>query len=318
MITIVAPVYNEENNIEEFYKRLKYIMKNIKEKHEIILVNDGSTDNTLEILNNLQKKDATVRIINFTRNFGHQAAIFAGMEYSSGDVIITLDSDLQDPPELIPKLIEKYKEGYDIVYAKRKKRNGEKFTKKLTAYLYYRILNLLSDINIPNDVGDYRLITKEVCEQIINMNDKNLYIRGMIAWTGYKSTFVMYERNERNQGKTKYTLTKMLNLAINGITSFSGKPLRISIHIGILTLIITTIYIIYALINKYYNNTVSGWTSIIAFTGYLGSIILINLGIQGIYISKIYTEINQRPLYIIKKKDMLYGKKRIYKNVKSL
>lgn len=297
-ISVVAPVYNEELLINEFYTRTKLVLEDLKEDYEIILVNDGSKDNSINIMLEIASKDTKVKVINFIRNFGHQSAIYAGIKEAIGDVIITIDSDLQDQPELIPSLIAKHKEGYDIVYAKRNHREGETIFKRLTAYMYYRILNSLSDTELPVDVGDYRLITKRVKDCLMTMPEKSLYLRGLIAWTGFPSTYVLYNRDARKAGKTNYTLKKMINLALNGITSFSDKPLKLSIMLGFITSVVTTVYMLYTIFAKLIGLTVTGWASMIILEGYIGSMVLIGLGIQGIYLSKIFTELKQRPLYI--------------------
>lgn len=297
-ISVVAPVYNEEKLIYEFYERTSKTLRGLTGDYEIILVNDGSKDKSKEIMLEISSKDTKVKVINFIRNFGHQSAIYAGIKESKGDVIITIDSDLQDQPELIPELINKHKEGYDIVYAKRNRRKGETIFKRLTAYIYYRLLNSLSDTELPVDVGDYRLITKRVKKCLMDMPEKSLYLRGLIAWTGFPSACVLYDRDERKAGQTNYTLKKMINLALNGITSFSDKPLKLSIFLGFFTSILTTIYMIYVLVCKAFGLTVTGWASMIILDGYIGAMILIGLGIQGIYISKIYAELKSRPLYI--------------------
>ncbi len=226
-ISIVVPMYNEEEVAMEFYNRVTAVLKNTLLPYEIIIVNDGSRDKTLDIIMNLMENDEHIKIINFSRNFGHQAAITAGIENATGDAIITIDADLQDPPEVIIDLINEYKNGYDIVYAKRKSRKKDTFFKRYTAQIYYKILNKLSDIKIPENVGDFRLISKRVQEVFVKLPEKDRYIRGIFAWMGFKQAIVEFDRQPRFAGKTKYPLSKMIKLAMSGIIGFSTKPLRL-------------------------------------------------------------------------------------------
>lgn len=301
MYSLVVPLYNEELVINESYKRLKEIMDSCKESYEIIFINDGSKDNTEKLATEICKKDSNIKLINFSRNFGHQSAITAGMELSTGSAVIIIDADLQDPPEIILQMIEKWKEGYDVVYGKRIQRHGETFFKKFTSKIYYRTLNKLTNMDIPKDTGDFRLIDRKVCNVLNSLPEKNRYVRGLISWLGFKQIGVDFIRNERFAGNTKYSISKMIKLAIDGITSFSYKPLKIASIIGMFTSIMGFIYLLVILFQKIFTNTtLQGWTSIIAINIIFDGIILLVLGIIGEYIGRIYDEAKGRPIYIIK------------------
>jgi len=305
VITITVPVYNEETVVREFYERVKSMIKTLKNhSFELLFINDGSKDNTLKYLQEIAERDSSVRIIDFSRNFGHQAAIFAGIENANCDAAIIIDGDLQDPPEVIPQMIKKWEQGYEVVYGKRIKREGESLFKRLTAFIFYRFINMLSDIEIPKDVGDFRLIDKKVINVLKTQNEKNIFIRGLISWIGFRQTFVEYERDKRYAGNTKYPLIKMLNFAFDGITSFSTKPLRMSMLLGFICIIISMGLIIYTLIMKYAypDMVISGWTSLFIAVIFFGGIQLFTIGVVGEYIGKVYRETKNRPLYIIREK----------------
>lgn len=298
-ISVVVPMYNEQEVANEFYNRMTNVLNQISFDYELIIVNDGSRDKTLDIIVNLVEKDTHVKVINFSRNFGHQAAITAGIENATGDAIITIDADLQDPPELIISLINEWQKGFDIVYAKRKSRKSDTFFKKTTANLYYKILNKLSDIKIPENVGDFRLINKRVQEVFIKLPEKDRYIRGIFAWLGFKQSFVEFDRQSRFAGKTKYSFKKMLKLAISGILSFSTKPLRLILKLGLLTTFLSFLLMIYAVIVKILGYSTAGWSSLMVAITFLGGIQLLSLGIVAEYIAKIYGETKARPVYVI-------------------
>lgn len=299
IFSIVIPVYNEEAVLHEAYRRLTNVMKSYE--YELIFINDGSFDNTYEILKTLYENDEHVVLINFSRNFGHQAAITAGMDYARGDAIVIIDADMQDPPEVIETMITKWKdESFDVVYGKRIKRNGESLFKKLTAKIYYRLLNKLIDIDLPNDTGDFRLIDRKVCEAMKKLSERNRYVRGLVSWVGFRQIAVEYVRDERYAGKTKYPLRKMIRFALDGIFSFSYRPLRLATYFGSCISIISFIYLIVVLIQKMFTDTtIHGWTSTIAITLFFQGIILIILGLIGEYIGRIYDEIKNRPIYIV-------------------
>jgi glycosyltransferase involved in cell wall biosynthesis len=298
--SVVVPVYNEEAVITETYKRLAGVMASLGENYEIIFVNDGSRDKTLELAKEICDKDKRVKLISFSRNFGHQAAITAGMRYSSGAAVIVIDADLQDPPEVIPDMIRKWKEGYNVVYGRRIKREGETLFKKTTAKIFYRALNRLTDVEIPEDTGDFRLIDRNVCNVLNELPERNRYVRGLVSWTGFRQTDVKFVRQERFAGVTKYPLKKMLKFAADAIISFSNKPLRFSIYLGASASIIGIIYlaaIIYEIL--FTDKAVPGWTLAVAASLVFSGIMLIMTGILGEYISRIYDEVKGRPLYII-------------------
>lgn len=299
--SVIVPVYNEEAVLAESYRRLKNVMEQTNEHYELLFVNDGSRDRSAAILKELSERDQTVKVIDFSRNFGHQIAITAGMDYASGEAVIVIDADLQDPPELILKMIEKWKEGCDVVYAKRTKRKGESFFKKQTAALFYRILRMATDIDIPLDTGDFRLIDRQVCEEMKRLTEKNRFVRGLVSWTGFRQAAIEYVREERFAGESKYPLKKMLKLSIDGLTSFSHKPLKMAGYLGLLVSAAGFVYMLVALYLKLFtNNTVPGWTSLVVIQLFFSGFVLFILGIMGEYIGRIYDETKDRPLYIIR------------------
>lgn len=302
-ISIVVPMYYEEEVVNECYKRLTKEMIDNKFNYELIFINDGSKDRTLELLKEIALTDKKAKIINFSRNFGHQAAVTAGIKISKGDAVVIIDADLQDPPELIKDMITLWSEGYEVVYAKRKKRNGENFIKLFTAKCFYKLLNLLSEIEIPQDTGDFRLIDRKVADAFLEMPEKNRFIRGMISWTGFNQIALEYIRDERFSGNTKYTFSKMIKFAIDGIIGFSSKPLKIITTLGSISVMLSFIVLIYSLYIKFSNGNVErGWTSIIVAITFFSGVQMLSLGIIGEYISRINDEIKSRPLYIIKNK----------------
>ena len=304
-ISVIVPSFNEEKNVPLIYERLTSTLSQISDDYEIIFVNDCSKDNTLEVIKQLSKKDSHVKHISFSRNFGHQIAVSAGLDLCKGEAVVIIDADLQDPPELILEMYEKYKEGYKVVYAKRKSREGETWFKKITAKLFYRFLSAMTSIEIPVDVGDFRLIDKVIVKHLRNMPEKSKYIRGQISWIGYKQTFVEYHRDARLYGKTNYPLKKMLRLAFDGITAFSDKPLKMASAIGIISAILSLLAIVYALISHFiFDSAVSGWTSLIISVLFIGGVQLITIGIIGEYIARINNDVRNRPLYIIEEENI--------------
>lgn len=304
-ISVIVPSFNEEKNVPLIYERLTSTLSQISDDYEIIFVNDCSKDNTLEVIKQLSKKDSHVKYISFSRNFGHQIAVSAGLDLCKGEAVVIIDADLQDPPELILEMYEKYKEGYKVVYAKRKSREGETWFKKITAKLFYRFLSAMTSIEIPVDVGDFRLIDKVIVKHLRNMPEKSKYIRGQISWIGYKQTFVEYHRDARLYGKTNYPLKKMLRLAFDGITAFSDKPLKMASAIGIISAILSLLAIVYALISHFiFDSAVSGWTSLIISVLFIGGVQLITIGIIGEYIARINNDVRNRPLYIIEEENI--------------
>lgn len=304
-ISVIVPSFNEEKNVPLIYERLTSTLSQISDDYEIIFVNDCSKDNTLEVIKQLSKKDSHVKYISFSRNFGHQIAVSAGLDMCKGKAVVIIDGDLQDPPELILEMYKKYQEGYKVVYAKRKTREGETWFKKATAKLFYRFLAAMTSIEIPVDVGDFRLIDKVIVKHLRNMPEKSKYIRGQISWIGYKQTFVEYHRDARLYGKTNYPLKKMLRLAFDGITAFSDKPLKMASAIGIISAILSLLAIVYALISHFiFDSAVSGWTSLIISVLFIGGVQLITIGIIGEYIARINNDVRNRPLYIIEEENI--------------
>jgi len=303
LLSIVIPVYNEESNIDSLLKRLLPILKEYD--YEIIFVSDGSKDNTEKAVKQYAKKNTRVKLIAFTRNYGHQMALAAGYEASRGDCVITMDADLQDPPEIITKMVAKWKKGARIVYAKRdEQRNVDNFFKKQTAYLFYRFINFLSDTPIPSNVGDYRLLDREVVNFLNHLPERSRFLRGLVAWGNYPTEYVYFTREKRFSGETHYTLSKMMNFALDGITSFSTKPLRIASYLGFTTATLGFVGIIYELIRKLIHPQlyVIGWTGLFVSIMFFGGIQLITIGIIGEYVGKIYQEVQKRPQFLIKEK----------------
>ncbi|GAF25585.1 glycosyltransferases [Moorella thermoacetica Y72] len=301
--TIIIPVYNEEDVIRETYRRLTLVMQSLGEPYELLFVNDGSEDRTAEIIEVLAETDDSVRLLNFSRNFGHQIAITAGMDYARGDAIVIIDADLQDPPELIPRMIEKWQEGYEVVYARRVQRKGETLFKKWTASLFYRTLRMMTEVDIPLDTGDFRLIDRKVCDVMHGIREKSRFIRGLISWIGFRQAAIEYIREERFAGKTKYPLKKMLRLAIDGITSFSHKPLKLATYLGLALSLPSFAYLVFSLGLKIFTaGTISGGRWLITLLLLLNGVNFILLGILGEYIGRIYDETKDRPLYILRNK----------------
>lgn len=303
LLSIVIPMYFEEAVANECYKRIKEVVTKNGINHELVFVNDGSKDKTIDILKSIAEKDKAVKIIDFARNFGHQNAVTAGVLNAAGDAVVIIDADLQDPPELIIDMISKWQQGYDVVYAKRKKRKGETWFKLITAKCFYRFLAYMSEVKIPTDTGDFRLIDRKVVETFREMPERNRFIRGMISWVGYEQTYIEYERDERFAGVTKYPLKKMIKFASDGIIAFSSKPLKVVTGMGFLTIVLTFIILIYTIVaNLLGKATQPGWTSIMVAITFFGGVQMLSLGIIGEYISRIYDESKNRPLYIIKNK----------------
>lgn len=300
LVSVVVPAYYEEEVIEHCYRALTQVMRETEYDYELIFVNDGSKDRTLEILVGIAECDSAVKIIDLARNFGHQAAVSAGIHRAEGDAIVVIDADLQDPPEVIHQMLEKWEEGYEVVYGKRRKREGETFFKLVTAKYFYKFLNYMSDVDIPRDTGDFRLIDRKVAYIFNKMSEKNRFIRGLISWIGFKQTFVEYDRHERFAGETKYPLKKMIKFASDGIISFSSKPLKMIIRMGFWTVILAFGLLIYSLSAKLFGfQTESGWTSMMVAITLFSGVQLLSLGIIGEYIARIYEESRNRPLYIV-------------------
>lgn len=299
-LSIVAPVYNEELLIKEFCNRVSHVLQGMGVTYEIILVNDGSRDGTRAIIQQLVKEDPRIKAIHFSRNFGQPAATTAGIDYAKGEAIITIDTDLQDPPELIEEMFKKWKEGDEVVYAHRIKREGETWFKKVSANLFYRILNRLSSVPIPVDVGDFRLLDRKAVDTLKKMPERDRYIRGMVSWVGFKQTSVDYTRDPRTAGETKYSIRKLISMALSGILSFSYKPLRLATYLGFFSSFAGFIYIFEIFYQKLIlHQGVEGWASLMAVSLFFNGLILFILGIIGEYIGRIFTEAKHRPLYVV-------------------
>jgi len=304
-ISVVIPVFNEENNIQELYLRLIKVLNSLSDNYEIIFVDDGSIDNSFKIIKNLSLSDDKVKYIQLSRNFGHQIAVTAGLDNTSGDKVVIIDADLQDPPEVIIELYEKLLDDYDVVYAKRKERKGDSFFKKITAKIFYRILSKITSIDIPIDTGDFRIMNKKVVEVLKNMPEQNKFIRGQISWAGFRQTHINYVRVERFAGETGYNYSKMIRFAKDGITAFSDFPLKMVTLMGFLVAIIAFGVMIYALYSKYIlGGAVPGWASLMISMLFLGGVQLIGIGIIGEYIGRIASNVKNRPLYVVNQKNI--------------
>ena len=301
--SVIVPLYNEEAVVQDSYERIREVMDTTGEPYEIIFVNDGSKDSTYQKVREILKNDKNVKLISFSRNFGHQSAITAGMDYCTGQAVIVIDADLQDPPEVMLKMIEKWKEGYEVVYGKRIKRKGETLFKKATAKIFYRILSKTTDVEIPIDTGDFRLIDRKVCDALKAMPERNRYVRGLISWLGFRQTGVEFVREKRLAGETKYSMKKMFKLAWDGITAFSNAPLKLATYIGVSISAVSFLYLLVVICQKLFTDTtVQGWASLVAISLFFNGVILIVLGIIGEYIRRIYDEAKGRPIYIISEK----------------
>ena len=299
-LSIIIPIYNEQDNIDRLINRLKGVVSKLGIDCEYIFINDGSKDDSINIIKNLAAIDSSVKYINFSRNFGHQIAVTAGLDKASGDRIVIIDADLQDPPELIVDMFHKMNEGFEVVYAKRKARKGESWLKKFTARMFYRILKAITSVNIPVDTGDFRIMDRKIVDVLKQMPEQQKFLRGQISWIGFNQTYVEYERDERNAGETGYTYIKMIRFALDGITSFSNFPLKFASICGFVVSGIAFLVGLYALYARFISgHYVEGWTSIIISVLFLGGIQLISIGIIGEYISRLSSNVRNRPLYII-------------------
>lgn len=301
-LSVIVPCYNEEDVIHTTYSRLKSVLNGIDLVSQIIFINDGSKDNTLNILYDIAKDDESVKLINFSRNFGHQAAVTAGIHYCSSDLAVIIDADLQDPPELIPDLIAKQEEEKaNVVYCVRKKRVGESKFKLWSAKLFYRTMNQLSEVNFPLDTGDFRLIDSRIINEFKRFKERGKYIRGLISWVGFKQVPFYYQREARFAGETKYPLKKMFSFASKALLYFSKKPLMMAISLGFLAVLIGIILALWYVFGKIfgYTNAESGWTSIMIMVIFFGGIQLLTIGVLGQYIGILFDEVKERPEYII-------------------
>lgn len=298
--SVVAPVWNEEALVAEFYQRVVAVMQPLGEPFELVLVNDGSTDRSPEILRRLHADDAHVKVINFSKNFGHQIAITAGIDYARGQAVVVLDSDLQDPPEVIPRLIDEWQRGSQVVYAVRSEREGETAFKKATAAIFYRLIRRITNVDIPADTGDFRLMDRKVVDALKAMREQKRFMRGLSAWVGFKQTGVAYKREARKAGETKYPLRKMVRFALDGITAFSYLPLQLATYLGFGIAGLSLLGLIAVVILRLTGSEAFyGQASTLVSVLFLGGIQLIFLGIIGEYLGRIYDEVKRRPLYIV-------------------
>jgi glycosyltransferase involved in cell wall biosynthesis len=301
-ISVVLPVFDEETTLPLLHRRLTDVLTRMGLSYELVFINDGSRDNTWARLLALASTDPHVRAVNLSRNFGHQVAITAGIELSRGDAVVIMDSDLQDPPELIPELYAKHREGYDVVYAQRRTRDGETLFKSVTAKMFYRLIRRMSSVDIPVDTGDFRLLSRRVVEDLRRLQERHRFVRGLVTWVGYNQTPILYDRAPRAQGATKYPLGKMIRFALDGFTGFSSQPLRLATHVGALFAIGSFALMVALTIYKLSGGEglVTGWTSMIVAVLFLGGVQLLAIGILGEYIGRIYEEVKGRPLYFVR------------------
>ncbi len=300
-ISVIIPAYNEEANINMLYDRLRKVLEQITSDYELIFVNDGSLDNSIVLIKELARQFPQVKYIDFSRNFGHQIAVTAGLDKAAGDAVAIIDADLQDPPELIIEMYKKLKEGFEVVYAKRKKRKGESLFKLWSAKVFYRVLAKITSISIPVDTGDFRIIDRRIVNILKQMPEKSKYLRGQISWIGFNQTFIEYDRDERLAGETGYPFSKMLRFALDGITAFSDLPLKIVTYFGFLVSGVAFLVMIYALYSRFMTADYEpGWTSLIISVLFIGGVQMIATGIIGEYLSRMNHNIRNRPLYIIK------------------
>ena len=297
-LSVVVPAYNEEEVLSEFHRRLCDVLDKLSISSEILYINDGSNDRTLEVLNALQ--DSRVAIIDLSRNFGKEIAMTAGLDHAKGEAVVVIDADLQDPPELIPKFIEKWQEGYDVVYAQRTARDGETFLKKATAKLFYRFIQGVSRVKIPEDTGDYRLLSRRAVESLKQLRETHRFMKGLFAWIGYPQIAVSYHRDPRFAGSTKWNYWHLWNFAIEGITSFTINPLKIASYLGLTTSIVSFTYILFVIYKTLaFGEPVQGYPSLMIVVLFLGGVQLMSLGVIGEYLGRMFNETKQRPLYII-------------------
>ena len=310
-LSIVVPIFNEEQNLPELHRRLSDAARAITSSYEIVFVNDGSRDESRAILVLLSQRDEHVYYIHFSRNFGHQIAVTAGLDRCRGKSVVIIDGDLQDPPEVIPELYEKHKSGYDVVYARRSERKGETWFKRSTAKLFYRVLRRSTAIDIPLDTGDFRLIDRKVVDALKKMPEQNKFLRGQIAWLGFRQGEVLFSRDKRKHGKTGYPLSKMLRFAMDGITAFSDRPLKLVTAMGFAISFLSFVIIVYAMYSHFVLlRTITGWTSLIISSTFIGGVQLLSIGIIGEYISRMNKNILNRPLYVVESSNLESEKER--------
>jgi polyisoprenyl-phosphate glycosyltransferase len=301
MLSVVVPIYNEEDVLDEFHQSLIKVLKACSHRYEIIFVDDGSTDQTVELLESMRESDPAIALLELSRNFGKDIALSAGLDHALGDAVIVIDADLQDPPELIHDFIREWENGYDVVYGQRSERQGETWLKTFTAKWFYRIINVLGDVEIPRDVGDYRLLSRRAVDALIAMPERHRYMKGLYAWIGFPQKSIPYVRKPRVAGDSKWNYWRLWNFALEGITSFSTAPLKIATYLGIMTSGVSFLYGIFFLLRTlFFGNPVAGYPSLVVIILFLGGIQLICLGIIGEYVGRTYAEAKSRALYLVK------------------
>lgn len=300
LLSVVVPIYNEEKIIDELHARLTPVLEGIGGLgFEVVLVDDGSSDASWPLMQQLSGRDPRYRSVKLSRNFGHQVAITAGLDHARGDAVVVIDADLQDPPEVIPEMVAKWREGFDVVYGVRESRDGESFLKLWTAGLFYRLLRRFTNVDIPVDVGDFRLLSHRAAAQLRELKEKDRFVRGLVSWMGFNQTGVTYHREARFAGETKYPYSKMIKFALDGITSFSSVPLKLASWLGYATSVLAFLYMLSVFVQKALGYTVPGFATIMVAMLFVGGVQLICLGIIGEYIGRIFNEIKPRPIYII-------------------
>lgn len=300
-LSIIVPLYCEESNINYLFERLETVAHNLRVTYEIVCVDDGSKDSTLLRLIDHHKRNPAIKVVALARNFGKELALTAGIDYSQGQAVVPIDADLQDPPECIQALMEKWREGYDVVYAKRRTRAGESWLKKLSANGFYRVIARMSQVPIPQDTGDFRLMDRQVVDALKQLPERTRFMKGLFAWVGYRQTFIIYDRDARHSGDTKWNYWKLWNFAIDGIVSFSSTPLRVWAYLGVIISIISFIYASFLVLRTLVLGIdVPGYASLMVAILFLGGVQLVSLGIIGEYLGRVYEEVKQRPLYLVR------------------
>lgn len=300
LISVVVPAFNEEEVLPAFHERLSAVLDQLTCQAEVVFVNDGSTDATLKVLNQLREDDTRIAIVDLSRNFGKEIAMTAGLDHARGDAVVVIDADLQDPPELIPELVDRWRAGYDVVYAQRAVREGETFIKKATAHAFYRFMEGVSRVPIPKDTGDFRLMSRRAVDALMRLRERNRFMKGLFAWIGFPQTALIYNRDPRFAGTTKWNYWKLWNFAIEGITSFTEAPLKIATYLGLFTALGAFVMGLWVIFNTLvYGNPVAGYPSLMVVILFLGGVQLISIGIIGEYLGRTFNEVKQRPLYLI-------------------
>ncbi len=301
LLSVVVPAYNEEAVLPEFHRRISAVIESLSTDVEVVYVNDGSADNTLATIQGLRKADPKVAVLDLSRNFGREIALTAGIEHARGDAVVVIDADLQDPPELIPELVKHWKEGYDVVYARRTSREGESSIKKATSHCFYRLMQRFGPVKIPVDTGDYRLLSRRAVDSLLKLREQHRFMKGIFTWIGYSQKAVPYQRDPRHAGKTKWNYWKLWNLALDGITSFTIAPLKIATYLGLTTALGSFIYALFVIYKTLvHGDPVAGYPSLMVIILFLGGIQLFSIGIIGEYLGRVFVETKHRPLYFVK------------------